>query len=427
MTYQETLEFLFAQLPMYQRSGAAAYKNDLSTTLALDEYFGQPHREYKNIHIAGTNGKGSVSHMLASVLQQAGFKVGLYTSPHYRDFRERIKINGQMIPEEEVIVFTETHYPAVEHLKPSFFEMTFAMATDYFRLQNVDVAIWETGMGGRLDSTNVVTPEVAAITNIALDHTRFLGNTVAAIAAEKAGIIKRNIPVVIGQKQPEAQDVFLDFATQMNAPLSFASEEILLDEPVLKGNGLLLRGESEGIKDVEITMPFLARYQVKNLKTVLQIIKLLNQKRFDISIASIQEGIRNVTGNTGFMGRFQLLKSKPLTIADSGHNPAGVEEVMQQINELGKSKLHMVIGMVNDKDIRQVLSLMPQQAAYYFAKADIPRGLAAVELQQTAMELGLKGNVYASVTAALDAALEAATDHDLVFVGGSTFTVAEVV
>lgn len=427
MTYQETLEFLFAQLPMYQRSGAAAYKNDLSTTLALDEYFGQAHSEYKNIHIAGTNGKGSVSHMLASVLQQSGLKVGLYTSPHYRDFRERIKINGKMIPKEEVIEFTETHYPAVEHLQPSFFEMTFAMATDYFRLQNVDVAIWETGMGGRLDSTNVVNPEVAAITNIALDHTRFLGDTIAAIAAEKAGIIKKNIPVVIGQKQPEAQEVFLDVATRMNASLSFASEEVLLAEPVMLDNGLLLKGRSEGIKGVEIIIPFLAGYQIKNLKTVLQIIKILKDRGFEISTANIQEGIRKVIDNTGFIGRFQLLKSKPLTIADSGHNPAGVEEVIGQIKALKKPKLHMVIGMVSDKDIRQVLSLMPQQATYYFAKADIPRGLAATELQQTAAEIGLKGEVYPTVKAALDAAWKAAEDDELVFVGGSTFTVAEVV
>lgn len=421
MNYQETLDLLFSQLPMYQRSGAAAYKNDLSVTLAIDEYLEHPHQRYKNIHIAGTNGKGSVSHMLASIMQAAGYKTALYTSPHYTDFRERIKINGTVISEDDVIRFIEQTYPQLKQLAPSFFELTFGMAMDYFRQQNVDVAIWETGMGGRLDSTNVVSPEVAVITNISYDHTRFLGNTLTNIAKEKAGIIKKLVPVVIGERQSETENIFIKKAIAQHAPLSFASDEI-----AFSAIDISLTGISAVWKDIHIDLPLAASYQLKNLRTCLQTIVSLKAEGWQIADSDIRDGLQNICHYTGFQGRFQILSKRPLIIADSGHNPEGVKAVIKQMGQISALQKHFVLGMVNDKDIRSVLSLMPADGIYYFAKANIPRGLDAEQLMTAAAEYGLTGEAYASVPQALQKAKQNAGPNDLIFIGGSTFTVAEV-
>ena len=305
--YEKTLSFLFNRLPMFQRKGASAYKNDLSVTLALDKYFDHPHKAYKNIHVAGTNGKGSVSHFLASVLQQSGYKVGLYTSPHYRDFRERIKINGEMIGEQEVMDFVHSHYNNIENLGPSFFEMTFAMAMEHFRKSNVDIVVWETGMGGRLDSTNIVHPEVSVITNISLDHTQFLGHTVEEIAREKAGIIKDYVPVVIGEKQNEAESVFKFFVEKHKAQLYFASESISLEKPEISTDGLSTYYQDELLGEGTLALPLMAEYQLHNLKTALQVFKVLKNSGYKITWSSIENGLKNLSANTGFKGRFQVL------------------------------------------------------------------------------------------------------------------------
>ena len=425
--YDEILSFLINRLPMYQRKGASAYKNDLSVTLALDDYFNHPHMSYQNIHVAGTNGKGSVSHFLASVLQQAGYRVGLYTSPHYRDFRERIKINGEMIAEQEVMDFVNTHYDNIAELTPSFFEMTFAMAMEHFRRSNVDVVIWETGMGGRLHSTNIVQPDVSVITNIALDHTQFLGNTIEEIAREKAGIIKDHIPVVIGEKQADAVAVFQSFAEKHKTQLYFASESISLNSLEISTKGLSVYYKDEQLGEGKLVLPLVADYQVYNLKTALQVFRILKELGYSITWSTIYEGLKNLFLNTGFKGRFQVLADNPLTLADSGHNEGAVSRVMEQIIKLDVAKKHFVIGMVNDKDISQVLKLMPKDAIYYFAKADIPRGLPAENLKAVAAEVGLTGQAYSSVQEAFNAAKQIATKDDLIFIGGSTFTVAEVV
>lgn len=422
MNYKETIDFLFSRLPMYQRLGGAAYKNDLSTTKAIDKFLSHPHKNYHHIHVAGTNGKGSVSHMIASVLQEEGYKVGLYTSPHYRDFRERIRINGTIIPEQDVIHFVELYYPDLEYLSPSFFELTFAMATEYFKNQNVDIAVWETGMGGRLDSTNIVCPDIAIITNISFDHTRFLGDTLPDIAREKSGIIKPEIPVVIGEKQEKTKDIFEHVAQKMVSPIIYASDEIHFNEVNITNHGMSIKW-NESI----LNLPFPVSYQKKNLKTSLAAIQHLIKLGWDISNKSLCEGIENVVSNTGFQGRFQILDQNPLIIADSAHNPSGLEETMGQLKQFRISKKHVVLGMVNDKDIHKALSLMPKEAQYYFAKADIPRGIEAIELKEIAEKFSLKGNYYSSVKEALQAARNNATINDLIFIGGSTFTVAEVI
>ncbi|MCF8330812.1 MAG: bifunctional folylpolyglutamate synthase/dihydrofolate synthase, partial [Bacteroidales bacterium] len=359
---------------------------------------------------------------IASVLQEEGYKVGLYTSPHYRDFRERIRINGMTIHEQEVIHFIESYYPDLEHLSPSFFELTFAMATEYFKNQQVDIAVWETGMGGRLDSTNIVCPDMTIITNISFDHTRFLGNTLPEIAREKAGIIKYNTPVIIGEKQEEIRQVFENVASKMNAPIIYASDEIDFEQINFTNNGI-------GViwNKFSLYLPFPVSYQIKNLKTSLAVITNLKKQGWHLSDKSISAGIEKVVSNTGFQGRFQILGQKPLTIADSAHNPAGLEETMRQLKHFNTATKHFVLGMVNDKDIQKALSLMPKEAQYYFAKADIPRGLKAKELKKMAKEIGLKGKCYASVKEAFQAARKNASVDDLIFIGGSTFTVAEVI
>ena len=428
MNYQETLEWMYKQLPMYQRIGAAAYKADLNNTIALLDRLGNPHHRFKSVHVAGTNGKGSTSHMLASIFQEAGYKTGLYTSPHLRDFRERIRINGEMIPEENVVEFIGKHREAFEQMQLSFFEMTVGMAFDYFANEQVDIAIVEVGMGGRLDSTNLITPELSVITNIGLDHVQFLGDTLEKIAHEKAGIIKEGIPVVIGETQYETRQVFEDKAAECHAPIFFADQIFDCDKIHIES---LTQQEYDIWKNSELyleacSIPLMGNYQKKNLTTVMCAADLLRQ-RFELSDDDLRDGVANVIRNTHLMGRWQILNEDPLTIADTGHNVDGIREVVSQLAEMSYNKLHFVIGMVNDKDIDHVLQLLPHNCEYYFCKADIPRGLDANILAGKAFELGLRGNVYSSVRDAYKSAVNAARFDDVIFIGGSNFIVAEVV
>jgi dihydrofolate synthase/folylpolyglutamate synthase len=404
MNYQETLDWMFAQLPMFQRVGAIAFKKDLTNTLALAKHLNNPHHQFKSIHVGGTNGKGSTSHMLCSILMEAGYKVGLYTSPHLKDFRERIRINGEMITEAEVVEFIDINKDFLEQQKLSFFEMTVGMAFHHFALHQVDFAVIEVGLGGRLDSTNIINPQVSVITNIGYDHMQFLGDTLPLIAAEKAGIIKPNTPVVIGEFQEEVIAVFKEKATKLNAPLFIAEELIITDyETVLKG-----------------------KYQQKNVKTVLQAIAVLQNKGIEISENNIVKGLLSVIDNTHLMGRWQVLQENPKIICDTAHNKEGLTYVLNQLKEESFYQLHIVLGMVNDKEVSKVLSLFPKNALYYFCMPNIPRGLDAKVLQQEAVNHSLVGDRYSSVENALQAAKSKALKNDLIFVGGSTFVVAEL-
>lgn len=428
MNYQETLEWMYKQLPMYQRIGAAAYKADLNNTIALLNLLGNPQNRFKSVHVAGTNGKGSTSHMLASIFQEAGYKTGLYTSPHLRDFRERIRINGEMIPEEKVVEFIAKHQEFFKTQGLSFFEMTVGMAFDYFANEQVDIAIVEVGMGGRLDSTNLITPELSVITNIGLDHVQFLGDTLEKIAFEKAGIIKNGIPVVIGETQAETHQVFEDKAAECHSPIYFADQIFDCDKVHIES---AIQQEYDIWKNSELyleacTIPLMGNYQKKNLTTVMCAADLL-RKQFELSDDDIRDGVANVIRNTHLMGRWQILNQDPLTIADTGHNVDGIREVVSQLAEMTYNKLHFVIGMVNDKDIDHVLQLLPHNCEYYFCKADIPRGLDANILAEKAFELGLRGEVYSSVRDAYRSAINAARFDDIIFIGGSNFIVAEVV
>ncbi len=419
---------MFNKLPMYQLIGGAAYKADMNNTIQLLNLLDNPQNNFKSVHVAGTNGKGSVSHMLASVFQEAGYKTGLYTSPHLRDFRERIRINGEMIPEENVMQFMEAYKDKFETMGLSFFEMTVGMAFDYFSKEKIDIAIVEVGMGGRLDSTNIITPELSIITNIDFDHMKFLGDTRAKIAYEKAGIIKPGIPVVIGETHPETQQVFIDKAQECNSPILFADQVFDCDKIHIES---YTEQKYDVWKNSELYMealeiPLMGNYQQKNLTTVMCALDLLRNK-FDLSEDIIRDGIAKVIRNTHLMGRWQILCKDPLTIADTGHNVAGIKEVVLQLAEMQYNKLHFVLGMVNDKDIDSVLHLLPHSAEYYFCKADIPRGLDANILAQKAFDLGLRGQVFESVSHAYRSALNNAHFGDVVFIGGSNFTVAEVV
>ena len=428
MTYQETLDWMFNKLPMYQRIGAAAYKADLNNTIQLLNLLNNPQNDFKSVHVAGTNGKGSVSHMLASVFQEAGYKTGLYTSPHLRDFRERIRINGEMIPEENVVQFIDNYKEKFEAMELSFFEMTVGMAFDYFSKEKIDIAIVEVGMGGRLDSTNLITPELSIITNIDFDHMKFLGDTRAKIAYEKAGIIKPGIPVVIGETHPETEQVFIDKAKEGNSPICFADQVFDCDKIHIESD---IEQQYDVWKNSELYMealeiPLMGNYQQKNLTTVMCALDLLRDK-FNLSEDHIRDGIGKVIRNTHLMGRWQILNKDPLTIADTGHNVAGITEVVRQLAEMSYGKLHFVLGMVNDKDIESVLQLLPRGAEYYFCKADIPRGLDANILAEKAFDMGLRGQVFESVNHAYRSAVNNAHFGDVVFIGGSNFTVAEVV
>lgn len=405
MNYQETVNWLFNQLPMYQNQGASAYKPNLDNTILLANYLKHPEKKIKTIHVAGTNGKGSTSSLLASVLQEAGYKVGLYTSPHLKDYRERVKINGNEITEEFVINFISKHKSFFESHKLSFFEMTVGLAFDYFVQEKIDIAIIEVGMGGRLDSTNIITPLISVITNIGLDHTQFLGNTLEAIAYEKAGIIKPNIPVVIGEFSTETKPVFVKKASETNSEIYFASD---------------LVGEV-------YPSTLLGDYQIQNRKTVQQTLQILQQKNeFIISEENIKDGFLNVIQNTGLAGRWQQLGENPKIICDTAHNKHGLSIVLKQVEKQKFEKLHIVLGVVNDKDLTEILPLFPKNALYYFCSPKNLRGLDPEILQQKALIFELKGKVYNSVSEAYKEAKKKSTAKDFIYVGGSTFVVAEI-
>ncbi|WP_412469371.1 bifunctional folylpolyglutamate synthase/dihydrofolate synthase [Pedobacter sp. KLB.chiD] len=429
MNYQQTLDFLYSKLPMFTRVGASAFKKDLTNTIILCEALDNPQNKFKSIHVAGTNGKGSTSHMLASVLQAQGYKTGLYTSPHLKDFRERIRINGTMINKSEVVSFVKKQQNLIEKIEPSFFEVTVALAFDHFAKHQVDVAIIEVGLGGRLDSTNIITPQISVITNISLDHTNMLGNTLAEIAGEKAGIIKKNIPVVIGETQEESAPVFIKKAEAENAPIVFADQVLTAQNFKIKNSKLFLSVYQGGkIKYKDLHSDLTGIYQHKNILTVLETLTVLNEKtEIKTDQESIYKGIRQVKRQTGLQGRWQTLSRNPLVICDTGHNEAGITEVIKNISQTPYQQLHIVFGMVNDKDISKVLSLMPKNATYYFCKPNLERGLAADTLKEQAAAFSLKGNSYTSVLEAKATAIQIADPEDLVFIGGSTFVVAEAI
>ena len=405
MNYQETTNWMFNQLPMYQLQGASAYKKDLTNVNLLANHLDNPQQKLQCIHVAGTNGKGSTSHMLASILQETGYKVGLYTSPHLKDFRERIKIDGAEISEDFVCEFVAQHKSFFEANDMSFFEMSVGLAFDYFAKEKVDIAVIEVGLGGRLDATNIITPLVSVITNIGIDHVQFLGNTLELIATEKAGIIKPEIPVVIGEYTPETQPVFLAKAKENHSGIYFASDLITEIYP------------SDLIGD----------YQEHNKKTVVQTFRILNDKTsFKVSLDNIQMGLMNVVKNTGLLGRWQQLSENPKVICDTAHNKNGLEIVLKQIQKETFTDLHIVLGVVNDKELDEVLPLFPKKATYYFCKPNIPRGLDADILQQKALSFSLKGNTYNSVSEAYKAAKNNSTKEDFIYIGGSTFVVAEL-
>jgi dihydrofolate synthase/folylpolyglutamate synthase len=411
---------------MFQRIGKAAYKADLGNTLQLDEYFNHPHRQFKSIHIAGTNGKGSTSHMLASILQSAGYKVGLYTSPHLKDFRERIRINGAMIPENEVIDFVAKHKSLFEQVKPSFFEMTVALAFDYFAKEKIDIAVVEVGLGGRLDSTNIITPLLSVITNIGLDHTDLLGDTLTKIACEKAGIIKDGVPVVVSQFQPEVSQAFTDKAKETKSKIIFAEQQYKVEKIEYSDTFQSISINQNGVA-TSWDLDLMGSYQKYNLAGVLASIDILNKIGLSISKNNVAVGLKSVQKSTGLMGRWQKLQDSPKVFCDTGHNVDGITQVLEQISRIPHKQLHMVIGMVGDKNIDGMLALFPKDATYYFTKASIPRALDQNELQQRALNFGLKGKTYSTIAEALECAKNNAEIDDLVFVGGSTFVVAEVV
>ncbi|MFC1222807.1 bifunctional folylpolyglutamate synthase/dihydrofolate synthase [Pedobacter sp. BG31] len=429
MNYQQTLNFLYSKLPMFTRVGAAAFKKDLTNTIILCEALDNPQYKFKSIHVAGTNGKGSTSHMLASVLQAQGYKTGLYTSPHLKDFRERIRINGKMISKTEVVSFVKEQQKLIEKTEPSFFEVTVAMAFDHFAKHQVDVAVIEVGLGGRLDSTNIITPEISVITNISLDHMNMLGNTLAEIAQEKAGIIKKSIPVVIGETQEESAPVFIKKANTEHAPIVFADQVLTTQDLKVKNNKLsvsVYQGREIKYKDLQSDLTGI--YQHKNILSVLQTLTVLNEKtEIKTDQQSVYSGISQVKKQTGLQGRWQTLSRTPLVICDTGHNEAGITEVVKNIAQTPYQNLHIVFGMVNDKDISKVLLLMPKNATYYFCKPALERGLDADRLKEQAAAFGLTGKSFTSVLEAKATAIQSASPKDLVFIGGSTFVVAEAI
>ena len=407
MNYKDTLDYLYNSAPLFQQIGAGAYKEGLENTWALDEHFGHPHRSFRSIHIAGTNGKGSCSHTLAAILQEAGYKVGLYTSPHLIDFRERIRVNGQPVPEAYVIRFVEEERAFFEPLHPSFFELTTAMAFRYFAEEKVDVAVVEVGLGGRLDCTNIIRPDLCIITNISLDHVQFLGDTLEKIAGEKAGIIKPGIPVVIGETTPETRPVFQKKAEEVGAPIHFAEEEV-----------------KEAHPDLEYELKGL--YQEKNRRTLWAALPLLQEGGYQISESDIQAGFAHVVELTGLMGRWQKLQEHPTVVCDTGHNVGGIQYIAEQLRRQVFRRLHIVIGMVNDKDVRGVLALLPREATYYFTQASVKRALPAGQLASLAAEAGLQGTCYPDVPSAVRAAQKESLPEDFIFVGGSSFIVADL-
>lgn len=426
-TYSEVIEYLYAQLPMFTRDGASAIKRDIDNTIRLLDALGNPHQAFKTIHVAGTNGKGSTSHMLASVLAESGYKTGLYTSPHLVDFRERIRINGQMIPTQNVVDFVNLHYSLIEEIEPSFFETTVALAFDYFAAEKVDVAVVEVGLGGRLDSTNVLLPELCVITNIGMDHTDLLGGTLTEIAGEKAGIIKPAVPVVVSERDSITAVVFETKASEMKAPIRFANEElkVLACERHEEGLLFMIENRKNGPAS-EIYLGLAGRYQQKNILGVLIAVDELNKQGWMIADEELRRGLASVERNTGFQGRWQILSTDPLLICDTGHNEDGIREAMANIRAVAYKRLHIVIGAMRDKDLSRVLPQLPKEAIYYFCNPKMSRALPAQDLRDRAAEIGLKGTTYLSVSEALASAKACYKEGDLIFVGGSNFVVAEV-
>ncbi|MBB4035146.1 dihydrofolate synthase/folylpolyglutamate synthase [Dysgonomonas hofstadii] len=422
MDYKETIEYLYNQLPVYQKVGGSAYKEGLDNSLRLDEYFSHPHRKYKTIHVAGTNGKGSVSHLTAAILQEAGYKVGLYTSPHLIDFKERIRVNGEKISEDYVVNFVEKHKAFFEPIEPSFFELTMMMAFMYFAYMGVDVAVIEVGLGGRLDSTNIISPDLSIITNISFDHMQFLGNTLPKIAAEKAGIIKKDIPVIIGEAEGEVRQVFEETAERTGAPIIFAEDEKIIHSSLKTASGWLfdtkyhlhLKGELSGYA------------QIKNAATVLCTIKELQKLGYVIPSKAVYSGFAYVNELTGLMGRWQIIQEiNPKIVCDTGHNAAGMKYIVEQLTTERYQTLHFILGMVNDKDISNILTMLPKKAIYYFTKASIPRSRNERELEALARKQGLTGYSYPTVAEAVQAAKDWAAPNDFIFIGGSNFIVAD--
>ncbi len=427
MTYQETINYLFTRLPMFSRVGTAAYKKDLANTLRLCEYLGNPQLTFRSIHIAGTNGKGSTSHILAAILQTAGYKTGLYTSPHLRDFRERFRIDGQMIDPDFVIDFTERIRPMIDLIEPSFFEITVAMAFDYFARQKVDIAVVETGLGGRLDSTNIITPELSVITNIGWDHTNLLGDTLEKIAYEKAGIIKQGIPVVIGETHPLTKPVFEQKAAELSAPLLFADHLRYVADWQYKHHELAVQVAVSATDERNIyTLDLPGHYQTKNLVTVLEAVHQLQQKGWTITTAQVKQALQQVKKLTGLGGRWEVIHLHPTVVLDVGHNEDGIRQIVAQIELTDHHDLHIVMGMVKDKDIDGALKALPKEGNYYFTRAQIPRALPEDQLAARAAAIGLEGLHYPDVNTALKAALAKAGKEDLVVVCGSVFIVGEV-
>lgn len=407
MNYPETLSYLYSHLPMYQRIGVAAYKADLNNTVAICKMLGNPENKFKSVHIAGTNGKGSVSHMLASVLQCAGYKVGLYTSPHLKDFRERVKINGKMIPKNHVTKFVERYRTDFEKIKPSFFEWTVGLAFDYFSKEKIDIAIIETGLGGRLDSTNVITPLLSIITNISYDHQNLLGDTLEKIASEKAGIIKNKGIIIVSEKQKKVKKIFQAKSKNENALLLFTEDFVSTN--------------------IHIPCGLKGKYQEKNIPTIIFASEILHQLGFEINASDITQGLKDVIRLTGLRGRWDILSAKPLIVADIAHNEAGILEIFKQVKQTPHQKLHVVFGTVNDKNISKIISLLPKKAAYYFCKADIPRALDEKILVEQAKKIGLQGETYPTVKQAFNSAKKNASSKDLILVTGSAFVVAEAI
>jgi dihydrofolate synthase/folylpolyglutamate synthase len=427
MTYAETIDYLFTKLPMFSRIGAAAYKKDLTNTIRLCEALGNPHHQFKSIHIAGTNGKGSVSHMMAAIFQSGGYKTGLYTSPHLKDFRERIKINGEMCSEEFVVRFTEKIQPLIEEIEPSFFEITVAMAFSWFAEQKVDIAVIEVGLGGRLDSTNIIHPELSIITNIGMDHMNMLGNTLSAIAGEKAGIMKTGIPCVIGESVPETKRVFDDTAEKVHTSLIYAAETKSIVNWTYEHHQLIVTmidHASQEQHEYRLDLPGI--YQLKNIITVAEAAAQLASKGWNTGVHIVQNALPQIKKLTGLHGRWEIIHENPAVILDVGHNEDGIKAINQQLAYVPYEHIHIIIGMVKDKDIDTVLNILPKNAHYHFTQAQIPRALDAVSLQHQANKVGLTGECYADVNAALKQVLAIADPKDLILICGSVFLVGEV-
>ncbi|HEX6226585.1 MAG TPA: folylpolyglutamate synthase/dihydrofolate synthase family protein [Chryseolinea sp.] len=425
-TYEATLDFLYENLPMFQRVGASAIKPDLTNTLVLCERLGNPQHKFKSIHVGGTNGKGSSSHMLASILQSAGYRTGLYTSPHLKSFTERIKIDGKEVSKDFVISFVNKIYGTIQTLKPSFFEITVAMTFDHFASEEVDIAVVEVGLGGRLDSTNVITPELSLITNIGWDHMDLLGDSLEKIAAEKAGIIKPGVPVVISERQTEVEEIFQAKAKAMNAPLSFASDSF--HASLKSENGIVSFDifERDNPLFEKLTLPLQATYQTKNIAGIVNAVEILRSRGWKISKEQMRSGLQDVISQTGLKGRWQILDRKPLLVCDTGHNLDGMKEVLRQISIQSFEKLFFVFGMVKGKDISSILELLPKNAFYFFCEAKIPRAMSALSLSQQALNYDLAGDVVPDVNDAIREARKRANINDMIFIGGSTYVVAEI-